>query len=148
MKLNFIKLGRTKYAEIDALVDIYSKRLNVSFGQVQRLELKEKNPPELTAEVERICQQSYVIALDESGKHLTSRQLADALLQVRDFSPHKSVTFLVGGSYGLPEQAFQYAKLKLSLSIMTFTGDHAWLLLWEQVYRATTIIQGTSYHHG
>ncbi|RYZ50176.1 MAG: hypothetical protein EOP07_23325 [Proteobacteria bacterium] len=28
-----------------------------------------------------------------------------------------------------------------------FPSDLAWVMLWEQLYRSSTIIRGTSYHH-
>jgi 23S rRNA (pseudouridine1915-N3)-methyltransferase len=59
----------------------------------------------------------------------------------------KSMAFVVGGPYGLPENILAKADLKLALSKAVFTSDLAWLVVWEQLYRTYSIITGGNYHH-
>ena len=74
-------------------------------------------------------------------------ELAKKLQLLTNEGRLKSVVFYIGGSYGIFSSILDKANLKLSLSKLTFQGDLAWLLLWEQVYRAYSIINNSSYHH-
>lgn len=95
---------------------------------------------------QRIPNGSFVIALDQGGKKLSSEQLAELM------SDHmvRSVpewTLLIGGPYGLSDCLRKRADLVLSLSPMTLTHQMARLLLLEQLYRSCTIIRNEPYHH-
>ena len=57
------------------------------------------------------------------------------------------MTFVIGGPYGLTDEVRQQADLVLSLAKGVFPSDLAWVMLWEQLYRASTIIRRTPYHH-
>ena len=95
---------------------------------------------------QRIPAGSFVIALDQKGKGLSSEQLA-ALMQDHMLRSIPEWTLLVGGPYGLSEALRQRADLVLSLSAMTLTHQMARLLLLEQLYRCCTIIRNEPYHH-
>jgi 23S rRNA (pseudouridine1915-N3)-methyltransferase len=87
-----------------------------------------------------------VVALDERGKLLDSRQFAAQLGTWRD-QGSRQVAFVVGGAYGLDPSVRERADLVLSLSPMTFPHQLVRLLFAEQLYRATAILQGSPYHH-
>jgi 23S rRNA (pseudouridine1915-N3)-methyltransferase len=53
---------------------------------------------------------------------------------------------VIGGSYGLSDEIKKRAKLKLSLSRMTFTHQISRVLILEQIYRAFQISTGGKYH--
>jgi 23S rRNA (pseudouridine1915-N3)-methyltransferase len=95
---------------------------------------------------QRIPAGSFVIALDQRGKSLSSEQLADLMSEhmVRSIPEW---TLLIGGPYGLNESLRKRANLVLSLSAMTLTHQMARLLLLEQLYRCCTIIRNEPYHH-
>ena len=76
---------------------------------------------------------------------MTSPQLAEWFQQKMN-SGKKSVVFVIGGAYGLHEQVLKRANMKLSLSALTFQFHYARLILIEQIYRASSIISGSSYH--
>jgi 23S rRNA (pseudouridine1915-N3)-methyltransferase len=79
-----------------------------------------------------------VVALDERGKDLTTRQFAELL---------KSETaFVIGGADGLPEKVKSAAGLVLRLSSLTLPHALAQVLLLEQIYRAASILTGHPYH--
>lgn len=90
-----------------------------------------------------------VIVLDERGRELSSAAFATELgrwLEDRAGPP----CFVIGGADGLDDAVRARATLLLSLGRMTFAHRLVRVLLAEQLYRATSILQGTPYHteHG
>ncbi len=85
-----------------------------------------------------------ILAMDEHGKQYTSIQFTDLLYQGYE-NGGSHVTFVVGGFSGLPPEIKSKYPL-ISLSKMTWTHQMARLLLIEQIYRATEIRKGSSYH--
>jgi 23S rRNA (pseudouridine1915-N3)-methyltransferase len=88
----------------------------------------------------------YLVALDEHGKEFTSEGLA-GFLQQRATESTKNIVFLIGGAFGLDEAVLKAAKIKWSLSALTFPHQLVRLILVEQLYRACTILQNEKYHH-
>lgn len=88
----------------------------------------------------------YLVALDERGKQISSEGLAN-FLQQRANESTRNLVFLVGGAFGIDEKVLSVARLKLSLSNLTFPHQLVRLILAEQVYRACTILQNEKYHH-
>ena len=95
---------------------------------------------------QRIPTGTFVIALDQRGKKMSSEQLAD-LMNDHMVRSIPEWTLLIGGPYGLSETLRKQADLVLSLSAMTLTHQMARLLLLEQLYRCCTIIRNEPYHH-
>ena len=57
-----------------------------------------------------------------------------------------SITFVVGGSYGLPPEVSRRAHARFSLGRITLPHRLARVVLAEQIYRAFTILRGEPYH--
>ncbi len=95
---------------------------------------------------QRIPAGTFVIALDQRGKSLSSEKLAE-LMSDHMVRSIPEWTLLIGGPYGLSETLRKRADLILSLSTMTLTHQMARLLLLEQLYRCCTIIRNEPYHH-
>jgi 23S rRNA (pseudouridine1915-N3)-methyltransferase len=157
VNIKLVKIGKPTRREIIALVADYEKRLR-SLNRVEFLEFKDvppesrgskstkKDPATIIRELKK-SPADLVVALDERGKSWSSIDLAkfiDSAMQNREV---KSLAFIVGGPYGLGDEARQAADVIWSLSPAVFPGEIAWLLLVEQIYRAFNIIQGTPYHH-
>ena len=58
-----------------------------------------------------------------------------------------TVLFIIGGALGFDEAFKASFNLKLSLSGLTMPHELARLVLTEQLYRATTILNSKSYHY-
>jgi 23S rRNA (pseudouridine1915-N3)-methyltransferase len=88
---------------------------------------------------------AVIVALDEKGKSLTSRQFADTLAGWRD-GGEQEIAFLIGGADGLDKVVLSKARLTLSLSAMTWPHLLARVMLLEQLYRAWSLQTGHPYH--
>lgn len=85
------------------------------------------------------------VALDEHGKSLTSKAFADQLAKWRDAGDAR-VSFLIGGSDGLPVRVFSQTRMKIAFGSQTWPHLLVWPMLAEQLYRAMTILNGHPYH--
>lgn len=86
-----------------------------------------------------------VVALDEHGDEVSSRQFARRLAAWQHES-RREVAFLVGGPDGLGPAALARADLRLALGRMTWPHRLVPALLAEQLYRASSILAGHPYH--
>lgn len=103
------------------------KGYEVSLLEVKASKLDLKIPP-----------QARLVALDERGKDLTTRQFA-ALLS-------EPTAFVIGGADGLDAATKKRAALLLRLSALTLPHALAQVVLCEQIYRAATLLTGHPYH--
>ena len=87
---------------------------------------------------QQIPQNVRVVALDERGKDLTTRQFAALLAE--------PTAFVIGGADGLNPSLKREASLLLRLSALTLPHALAQVLLCEQLYRAATLRTGHPYH--
>jgi 23S rRNA (pseudouridine1915-N3)-methyltransferase len=87
---------------------------------------------------ERIPAKLRVVALDERGKDLTTRQFAELL--------DEPTAFVIGGADGLDASIKKRAALLLRLSALTLPHALAQVVLCEQLYRAATLRTGHPYH--
>ena len=87
---------------------------------------------------EKIPKNTKLVALDERGKDLTTKQFAALLAE--------PTTFVIGGADGLDPQIKARASLLLRLSALTLPHALAQVVLCEQLYRAATLLTGHPYH--
>ena len=79
-----------------------------------------------------------IVALDERGKDLATREFAKLLLE--------PTAFVIGGADGLAPEFRDKAFLTLRLSALTLPHVLAQLVLVEQLYRAASLHAGHPYH--
>ena len=87
----------------------------------------------------------YVIALDLGKKQLRSPKFAK-YIEDKFVLGGSSITFLIGGSYGLSDELKKRANDSITLSEMTFTHQMTRLIILEQIYRAFKINRNETYH--
>jgi 23S rRNA (pseudouridine1915-N3)-methyltransferase len=83
--------------------------------------------------------------LDEHGQTLDSRAFAEKLRKWRDQGAEELV-FAIGGTDGHGKAVLDRTELTLAFGPMTWPHQLARLMLWEQLYRAVTILSGHPYH--
>ncbi len=86
----------------------------------------------------------YVIALDERGTEMTTRELA-AWLSSR-MQEGRDLAFLIGGPDGLAPEVLARGDLRWSLSRLTFPHALVRVVLAEQLYRAHGVLTNHPYH--
>jgi 23S rRNA (pseudouridine1915-N3)-methyltransferase len=85
-----------------------------------------------------------MVACDETGVAMTSADFAGWLGRLRDTAT--SVTFVIGGPFGLDDAVRARASRVLSVAPWTLPHEMARLVLTEQIYRAGTLLRGEPYH--
>ena len=156
MNIELIVVGKTDMKEVEALVAMYTKRLNhyVKFAittladvrNTKNLSAAEQKRMEGEAILRLVTDSDHLMLLDEHGLELRSIEFAD-LLQKRMSAGTKRLVFVIGGPYGFSDAVYQRANSKLSLSKMTFSHQIVRAIFAEQLYRAFTIINNEPYHH-
>jgi len=86
----------------------------------------------------------YVVALDERGKEMTTRELS-SWLAVR-LADGSDLAFLIGGPDGFAAEVLQRSNFKWSLSKLTFPHALVRVVLAEQIYRAHGVLSNHPYH--
>ena len=144
MLLKVLLIGKLKDKNFQSRIVEYSKWLTQN-NKIEILELpdstKEKENELLLKHIEKE-NHAYIVALSEDGKELTSRELAVKLGAIQ-----QKIVFIIGGPYGLTPEVKQRADFLWSLSKLTFTHEFARLILLEQLFRASNIQMGGSYHN-
>lgn len=158
MNISIITVGKLKEKYLKEGIDEYKKRLS-RYCTIDIIEVPDEKAPETLSEKEeeqikqkegqailkQIKEGTYVIALDLSGKQLTSEELSN-LISDLGVSGNSNVAMVIGGSLGLSKEVIQRADYKLSFSKMTFPHQLMRLILLEQVYRGFRIMKGEPYH--
>lgn len=88
----------------------------------------------------------HLVLLDEKGKMMNSPEVAQ-MLQHKMNQRVKTLVFLIGGAFGVTETIRKQAQTVWSLSELVFPHQLVRLILSEQIYRAFSILNNTSYHH-
>ena len=156
MNIELIVVGKTDMKEVEALVTMYTKRLNhyVRFAittiadvrNTKKLSEAEQKRLEGEAILKLITDSDHLMLLDEHGAEYRSIEFAE-MLQRRMLSGTKRLVFVIGGPYGFSDAVYQRSNSKLSLSKMTFSHQIVRAIFTEQLYRAFTILKNEPYHH-
>ena len=152
MKITIVCAGKIKEKYLSAGIAEFLKRLK-PYAQVEIREIHEEKMPEdpspaekeqvLAREGEKLLKLLYV--LDVYGALKSSEQLAEEI-NALGLRGRSSITFLIGGAFGLSKEVRAKADARISFSPMTFTHQMVRLLLVEQIYRAFKINRGEKYH--
>lgn len=154
MKIRIIAFGRAKAGPEKTLIETYAQRLTWP-SEIVELEAKKGiSGAELMAAEAGLIEKALnaksgahriIIALDERGQNLKSRDFAERITTLGN-QGYSELTFVIGGADGLAPAIREKAGLLLSFGALTWPHMLVRVLLMEQIYRAQTIIAGHPYH--
>jgi 23S rRNA (pseudouridine1915-N3)-methyltransferase len=150
MRVTIAAVGRDRRSVHRDLFDHYVQRLRwtVVLREVEARgnrtgdALKREEAERLLA---AIPDGAWIIALDETGKTLSSRGFAHWISNAMDAGASE-LALVIGGADGLDASVLKRARLTLSLGRVTWPHLLVRGLLAEQLYRAQQIIAGHPYH--
>ncbi|MBX7066008.1 MAG: 23S rRNA (pseudouridine(1915)-N(3))-methyltransferase RlmH [Parachlamydiales bacterium] len=134
VKVKVFSIGKSKEEWLNLALAEYEKRLTHKMS-IDWIFVKDDNAL-IEAAGKEPC-----IALDPHGELLSSEILSEKIGKWGS-----KLTFIIGGADGIPETILKNARFIWSLSPLTFTHQMTRLILIEQLYRATEIEKGSSYH--
>jgi 23S rRNA (pseudouridine1915-N3)-methyltransferase len=144
VRVRILAVGTRMPAWVTAAYEDYTRRLRGSMRiDLEELPVGRGPADEEKRFLERIGD-DYLVALDERGKSLTTRELAAWLAQRQQDG--RNLSFLIGGPDGLSPQVLLRAQLRWSLSALTFPHAMVRVILAEQLYRAHSVLQNHPYH--
>ena len=154
MRVRLIAVGTRPPAWVRAACEDYITRLGarlpVTVTEIASGPRSASEPPAraVAREGERVLaalrREDYVVALDERGTELSTRELA-TWLKTR-MQEGEDLAFVIGGPDGLAEEVLARSKLRWSLSRLTLPHALVRVLLAEQLYRAQSLLAGHPYH--
>ena len=127
---------RPPYDEADA----HYRKLLSRYQPLEVVELKSDRDLE-----RRLPVAAHVVALEREGRARDSLAFAGWLRERRLAA--RDLCFVIGGSEGIPAALSESAAEKISFGPQTMAHQLARIVLLEQLFRASKIIAGETYHH-
>lgn len=154
MRLVLLRIGRARTDWADAAVQDYGRRLAKSLPFEEQLirpvafkgDVAAVQAAETAALLGRLKPGDQLYALDERGERPTTEGFAGWIDKAAQGGTGRLV-FAIGGPYGHSPALRDRADMVLALSSMVLNHELARVVLVEQLYRASTLIWGGSYHH-
>ena len=151
IKLNIVAVGKLKEKFWVDAINEYVKRTSkyatltiiecpegVDEGNAERLQKQEESG--ILKKIKGYC---VLLAID--GELIKSEDLAD-LIERESTKGNSEFTFVIGGSRGVSDAVRKRADKLISFGRVTYPHQLMRVILSEQLYRATTIINKTNYH--
>ena len=149
MNITILACGKIKKDSTSDMLDHYQKQFKWSVKvkefnvSVNDAVAKKKQENELL--LEAIDNGAYLIVLDETGKDIGSRDFA-ALIEKQQQISTKHIQIVIGGADGLTDEVRKRANYMLRFGKMTWPHKMVRLMLFEQIFRAQSIIDNHPYH--
>ncbi len=154
MRVRLVSVGTRMPAWVKAGFEEYSKRIRQDLGfELVEVPLSTRSKTSTAAQyrakeakaiLAKIRNEDYVVALEVTGRTLGTEALAGQLEEFR--AQGRNLCLLIGGPDGLDTACLDRADARWSLSALTLPHTLARLLVVEQLYRASTLLQGHPYH--
>ena len=160
MKLSVVAVGHRMPGWIDSGFNEYAKRMPREMP-LTLIELKpeprhdepsaaavaqivEKEAQRIEATLHKAAKDTVRVVLDETGKTVSTVQLAQRITRWRDGG--RDVAFVIGGADGTAPRLKSGADWLWSLSPLTLPHGLVRVILAEQLYRAVSILNNHPYH--
>lgn len=157
LNIQIICVGKIKENYLKDAINEYSKRLS-RYCKLTIIELPDEKIPDklnnsLSNEIKskecnniinHLKKDSYVIALDLTGKQYSSEDFSSEIEKISMIN--SNITFIIGGSLGLNCELLNKCNQKVCFSKMTFPHQLIRVFLLEQLFRAFKISNNETYH--
>lgn len=156
--IRIIAVGKCREKAMRSLINEYQKRLQplvkselievadeIAPQTLSRAQMEQVKDREGERILKKIRPNDFVILLDLQGLMLSSEELAEKIDRVQTYETG-DISFVIGGSLGLSEKVQLRADFRWQLSSLTFPHQLVRVLLYEQLYRAFTILHHIPYH--
>lgn len=151
MKIKIISIGNNPPKWVQEILIKYISRFDGHF-KIELIELKsEKNFKSIeqkkiqeTNKIFKFIDNDFIISLDENGSSCSSIDLSKKLSDWLQNFP--KVTFIIGGADGLDMKILEKSNWVWSLSDLTLPHNIVKIILIEQLYRASSILNNHPYH--
>jgi|TARA_B110000037_G_scaffold76432_1_gene91428 23S rRNA (pseudouridine1915-N3)-methyltransferase len=151
LKIKIISIGNNPPKWVQEILIKYISRFDGHF-KIELIELKsEKNFKSIeqkkiqeTNKIFKFIDNDFIISLDENGSSCSSIDLSKKLSDWLQNFP--KVTFIIGGADGLDMKILEKSNWVWSLSDLTLPHNIVKIILIEQLYRASSILNNHPYH--
>lgn len=154
MRIEVIAIGQNMPEWVNTSTQIYQKRLpknfTLDFKSLPIIKRSKSNSitkiieQESQAILKAIPKNSYIIALDATGKKLSTEGMFKKFDKIKLEYSH--ISLIIGGPDGLSKEIKQKSNEIWSLSDLTFAHPIVRVILAEQIYRCWSYSQGHPYH--
>jgi 23S rRNA (pseudouridine1915-N3)-methyltransferase len=158
MRISVLAVGRLKAGPERILAEDYLARLQslgptagvsriavADFAESRAKTANQRQSEEARKLSNAVPPRAFVIVLDDRGKPLASQAFARLLRRHIDAGT-PDLAFLIGGPDGHAPETRERAGLLLSFGPMTWPHRLVRVMLYEQIYRAVTIMVNHPYH--
>ena len=155
MRLRVLAIGQKMPAWVDQGVEEYARRMPREIS-VEWLDIPPAKRGSATREKYRVqeaeaieaklSRKDYVVALDISGKAVSTELIAERFDQWQ--MQGEQISIVIGGPDGLHPNILKGAKERWSLGQVTLPHPLVRVILAEQLYRAWSVQAGHPYHRG
>ena len=158
MKIKIYAIGKIKENYLKIGIEEYLKKIR-PYSQIEVVELNDEpipnNPNNSEIELAKNKEGDKVLSLLKNNEYLIGLDLNKKEFDSVEFATYinnklvdsgASISFVIGGSYGLSDELKKRCNDSISLSKMTFLHQMTRLILLEQIYRAFKILRNETYH--
>jgi 23S rRNA (pseudouridine1915-N3)-methyltransferase len=138
VKLTVVAVGKIRERDLRGVADEYVARIR------RYVRLDEVEVGRDAALGRALPKGATIVALDPEGDALTSTAFARKV-EAWGRRGKGDVAFVIGGAEGIPLELVRSADARLSLTKLTLPHRLARVVLFEQIYRAFTILRGEPY---
>lgn len=152
-RIKIICVGKMKKGYWLEAVEHYSKMLR-SVIRIDTVHVKEcavgrpedRKRQESARILEKVDARDTLLVLHEHGRLFSSVEFAQFLRPNLE-APQGDCVFAIGGALGHAPELLARAQVQLSLSPLTMPHELAQVVLYEQLFRASTLMTGRTYHY-
>ena len=146
--IKIISVGKIKEQYLKDGIKEYLKRIS-KYSKVEIIEVEDESVGNILEKerdkiLKNIGNKDYIITLEIDGNVIDSNELSKKIEEI--LIRNSTITFIIGGSYGLHDDVKKLSNYKLSFSKLTFPHQLFRIILLEQIYRSFKIINNESYH--